>query len=288
MDRLLPYVPDIRNATHFDIGNVATYYWKYKAEDDWKTRQFSVAPPFDFFTMAYQFPTNYDPAMRGVEVMTVFRRTDRAPANSIHVISEDGDCNSHPPIIPPDTAWLVNMDIFSFDKRQLLAHTQWFFAADSYGLLCRHEGELALWFTDSDKGAPITTFANTIFQIPFLALTFLHCRNVTVIKPNAPGHRRLPRKKKFETRYHRIRIDAIGGAAKRYESAGSGKKSGIRQALHIVRGHFRHYGPASQTGHPDGVDTKPLFGKYIGKYWVPAQTRGNLSAGAVTADYEIS
>lgn len=217
--------------------------------------------------MGYQFPKkNYNPDLREIEVLTVFQRTDRAPKNSIHVISDDKDVNSHSPIIPPDSVSLYNMNIFSFDKRTLTARTQWFLAINSYGHSCRHKGELALWFVGSDVGGEIVAFANTVFQIPFLALTFLHCRNITIVKPNKPSKRRLPRKKKFETCYHRIRIDAIGGIAKKYDSSSTGEKTNIKQSLHIVRGHFRHYGPAEVTGHPDGKDTKPLFGKYVGKY----------------------
>lgn len=49
-----------------------------------------------------------------------------------------------------------------------------------------------------------------------------------------------------------------------------------KKALHLVRGHFAIY----EEGHG-------LFGKYPGRYWIPAHVRGTKEAGIVTKTYEL-
>jgi hypothetical protein len=61
MDRLLRWVRDIRQATFFDIQNVADYYFAHKAEDAWDTeKDFTIAPPFPFFATRYTLPRPWD------------------------------------------------------------------------------------------------------------------------------------------------------------------------------------------------------------------------------------
>ena len=43
---------------------------------------------------------------------------------------------------------------------------------------------------------------------------------------------------------------------------------------HYCRGHFATY-----------TEEKPLFGKYSGKFWIPAHVRGSVKNGAVVKDY---
>lgn len=45
MNRLQRWVPDIAKATFFDIQNVAEYYFNYKAENAWTSKDFTIAPP---------------------------------------------------------------------------------------------------------------------------------------------------------------------------------------------------------------------------------------------------
>jgi hypothetical protein len=49
-----------------------------------------------------------------------------------------------------------------------------------------------------------------------------------------------------------------------------------QQALHMVRGHFKHF------------DDHPLFGKHRGMFWWPMTLRGSSDAGITAKSYEVS
>lgn len=111
----------------------------------------------------------------------------------------------------------------------------------------------------------------------FLALSFMHCRNVRLDQEPAPPSKlqkaRQRKGKKPLMRRHTIVIDpmkkVLAAAA-----VGSGRNLSPN-AVHICRGHFKDF---SQHG---------LFGKYRGVYWWPMQVRGNKDAGVVIADYAV-
>lgn len=60
------------------------------------------------------------------------------------------------------------------------------------------------------------------------------------------------------------------------ETEGDLTGSGLRQALHICRGHFKTYGPEA-----------PLFGQHTGTYWWPSYARGDRKLGEISKDYRI-
>lgn len=45
---------------------------------------------------------------------------------------------------------------------------------------------------------------------------------------------------------------------------------------HVCRGHFAEY-----------IEERKLFGKYTGRYWIPAHVRGNPELGTIEKDYEV-
>lgn len=51
---------------------------------------------------------------------------------------------------------------------------------------------------------------------------------------------------------------------------------GLRKALHICRGHFKHF------------EDKPLFGRVRGTFWWGSMVRGTESKGKVIHDYEVT
>ena len=282
MDRLLRWVKDIKSATFFDIQNVSDYFWTYKDEEDWQWSDFTIAPPFPFFSTRYTLPDHLGPMFAGVENLTVFRLAERAPVSELSVTAgPDTDINPYPPTWLPDAKWHMELLTFGARGRRVDPPMTWFMAVDERGQLMRYLGHAALWAVAMQKPKPgqqvIGIIPNTFLQISFLALTFLHCRNVEVISPPPPTRKRLPRKLKFESRYHRLKVNAIG--QRREARPAPGQPTGIGQALHIVRGHFREYGPEFGKG--------LLFGKYAGRYWVAAHTSGSLETGIVTKDYDV-
>lgn len=277
MDRLLRFIKDIRQATFFDIQNVADYYFTYP-EDKWQSgRDFTLAPPFDFFATRYTMPTkNYPAELAGLEMLTVFRTVSYAPTTDMQIMGDE--INPYPPVLVPDARWHILAQLFSAEGRQVSPPSDWFFAVYENGQMATYRDHLALWVTNThNPGNQVMILADSFIQVSFLALTFLHTKNVEIITPPPPTKKRLPRKVKFESRYHRLKVNAIG--TKR-ESRGAGKQTGISQALHIVRGHFREYGPEFGKG--------KLFGKYTGRYLVAGHFKGDLEIGAVAKDYEVN
>lgn len=111
----------------------------------------------------------------------------------------------------------------------------------------------------------------------FLALTFCHCKNIELAqRAPAPklaksyakrhkGHALSP--------FHEIAIEPV---RRILEGEGKQTRVGLQKALHITRGHFKHYSAE-----------KPLFGRVTGTVWCPSHTRGNREKGEVKKRYTV-
>lgn len=112
----------------------------------------------------------------------------------------------------------------------------------------------------------------------FLALSFMHCRNVKVLTERPPEKL----SKKYQRRTGRpllkYRVLQIDHMKQVLEREGGVSTQGLKRALHICRGHFKHYGR-------DGKGL--LFGKYTATVWIPMHARGTIEEGVVVKDYEV-
>ena len=113
---------------------------------------------------------------------------------------------------------------------------------------------------------------------PFLAISFMHCKNVsiTAVQPEkAIEKQRLKAGLKPFLRYHTININPMKQILK---TEGDAEQSGLKKALHICRGHFSSY-----------TEDKPLFGRkgMHGQFWTPAHVRGSIAKGIVNSDYKV-
>lgn len=99
------------------------------------------------------------------------------------------------------------------------------------------------------------------------ALNFLSCSNVDIAEPRRarPFRRRLER---TGVTVQEIVVRAPG--KRRAASSAPRPIAADETAFSPVRGHFSRYGPAYDRG--------LLFGKYEGKFWVPAHVRGQGEA----------
>ncbi len=117
----------------------------------------------------------------------------------------------------------------------------------------------------------------SLFGPAFLALSFLHCKNVKVARETPPA----PLSRAFQkrhgrplVRFHTLQITPM---RKVLEREGNAATAGLRKALHICRGHFK-------TFTPDGK----LFGRLSGTYWWDAHVRGSREQGLLLKDYEVN
>jgi hypothetical protein len=115
----------------------------------------------------------------------------------------------------------------------------------------------------------------------FLALSFLHCKNVVRVPTHPSPHqnkkrtaRHLPPFNKFHTLEIRPMQRILQQAIDEYR--GVKGASGIEMALHKVRGHFKSYG-----------SDKPLMGHAVGTWFWAEAARGSKKRGIVTKEYEI-
>lgn len=108
-----------------------------------------------------------------------------------------------------------------------------------------------------------------------LAISFLHCRNVTteVVAPDLKLNRaRSRRARRPLRRYKVLRIEPMTRTLSR---EGSIEAQGLAKALHICRGHFKTY------------EERPLFGRLRGTWFWQDHIRGSIEAGVVEKDYEV-
>lgn len=125
------------------------------------------------------------------------------------------------------------------------------------------------------EGASNDLFA--ISKVPLMSLCFLHAKNVTIQKSEAPSAKQMKswrKRGKPLFRYHTISIDQRH--TQRVVSGGPSTSHGGHNAIHICRGHFKKFTPE-----------KPLLGKHVGIYWWPMMVRGSKEEGVVIKDYDI-
>ena len=122
-----------------------------------------------------------------------------------------------------------------------------------------------------------------LLDVAFLALSFMNCRNVTMREVQPP-----PLKKKQIRRgdVPRVthRVIEITPMKPRVVSTRAADPNTIaldasKRSFHIVRGHFKHFGP--------DYGTKKLFGRVSGKFWWDKHTAGSIDAGLSESDYSV-
>lgn len=123
-----------------------------------------------------------------------------------------------------------------------------------------------------------------LLDVSFLALSFMNCRNVQLREvPPAPlKKKQLRRGDTPRVKHHVIEITPM---KPRYAAVAGQTVGGVvaldkqPKSLHIIRGHFKHYG--EQWG------TKKLFGRVSGKFWWDKHTAGSIDAGLIESDYAV-
>lgn len=156
-------------------------------------------------------------------------------------------------------------------------------------------GPVALWDVALDEhGAPvefaykhmsINGYDSNAFMLGklaafFQALAFMHCKNAQMQQEQPPE--KLSRKWQKKTgqplvKWNTLTIQPLKETLAR-ESRNT-RTTGINSSAHIARGHFAEYGEEFGKG--------KLFGKYEGRFWIPAHVRGAKEEGMVLHDYEV-
>lgn len=143
-------------------------------------------------------------------------------------------------------------------------------------LLVTHDGTLiSMWSTDEAYNH-IREEAVVIDEpiiVALCSMSFLHCKNVqtTEIHPTRQVRRATQRAGNPVHVFKILNIGPISGSRAAMQPT---DPTGQTRAMHIARGHFRVY-----------TQDKPLFGKHVGRFFIPAHVRGNKDIGTVEKIY---
>lgn len=132
------------------------------------------------------------------------------------------------------------------------------------------------------------------FHPGLLTISFLHCRNVERrMLPAGPPSRKRNRHRppKAGLRFHVLEVEPLKVILRRE----AGEKTGLQQALHICRGHFKTYGAPllDEKGNPirdeagNARESAGLFGRLKGTFWWGDHARGTRSRGEIVKDYSV-
>ena len=155
------------------------------------------------------------------------------------------------------------------------------FPLDSDGAALGVDGGVlkAITATDHVNAADhqaLCALAGMFVSPALMAISFMHCKNVRVVDQTPPAKASKIHQRKHGhglTKYKTLEIDPM-----RETLRGKGRigEVGLKQALHICRGHFKTY-----------TEDRPLFGKKTGTYWWPQHVRGEEKSGRIVKDYSV-
>lgn len=129
-------------------------------------------------------------------------------------------------------------------------------------------GLLDLTWVHLQPKVPVSVWDSAL-SVTLSAVTFLNCRNVTIVEPHRPRaeRRRIARHGEHTISEIHVFPRGVSARGRRVEPGLGGTP------LTTVRGHVARYGPRWGRG--------LLFGKYEGEYWIPMHARGDAEHGTV-------
>lgn len=261
----------------FRINNVAEYFFTHDCS---KWHDFSypnVAPPFQCFWMEYDFPRST--WENGAIVKTLADKDLQVGCSFYVTDAPEGSICKWAIMMYPFSSYkpdeIIGGDIcFELGIRQDGIISQYY--KDEPGMIVHSPNNKG---TKREDGA--FAFENKILgglahQVHafFLAISFLHCKNVETVERDLYIPRKERKPKDYFEKYHILKIDRMKRVL---SSEGKSESSGLKNALHVCRGHFKDF---SKGG--------GLFGKYTGMYWWDSQVRGSKQVGIVNKDYEVT
>lgn len=278
-DVVAGYLRQLTQVTVFEISNVYDYWWQQRdVVYPWNFVEEipNAAPPFTRFWMEFRAFNE--------RVGVLFNALEPVDANDSLI---------------QGAKWLLTANVLAVAERRkalVCPAGEFSFVLDPDGRII--DGGLGVpkegpgrrfsdwWGTDMEKLANlIDEEASTtlgFINVALFAIAFLHCRNVRV-EANEPFYasrqeRRAAQQRGEQPRsiYHTLMIEPMKQVL---ATEGVLAQNGLKKALHICRGHFAEYGDAYGKG--------KLFGKYEGRFWMPAHVRGSADVGTVQKDYAI-
>jgi hypothetical protein len=298
-------------ATVLVADNVTEYYYAVSDREVWELEDFpNVAPPFSTFFIETRRPTcirsegvilDWNQCRNPGHPKTATRPTrwgawitvlDRRAAR----LMDDG---SDELVAAGAGKWVIGVTLWL--DTGLVADSlgepiwTWTFVVGANGLMVRNPkhpsgagfSSIPLgWVADSLYAATRIfdatpeALASELFgylKPLFLALCFLHCKNVKQVVHTPPPKLVKARAKRGRAPLCTYRVLDIQPMRKVLVREGGGESGEAgRRAFHIVRGHFKSY-----------TAEKPLLGHSVGTWWWPMHVAGSKRQGVVVKDYTV-
>lgn len=303
-----PFSPDQNMPEIFDISNVTDYFAQTQQEKKqaWLLEDFpNVAPPFQFFWMEYRRPANAfkAPTPNHVPIRRAGALMESITERQARVMLEepDADCDFLEDQMNPmcnlnytDAHWIIDCTLFVEHDNNITELERSFLLLDAEGAVIDNavRAKFGQGFDYTSKGRESLKQAlaegrYAVCYPALLALSFLHCSNVSTIENKADAKLQRARERRNKPpllTYKTLRIEPMTKVL--HASSGRSGETDLKQSLHICRGHFKHFGEKyknKKTGEP----CKKLFGKIEGSFFIPQMVRGHSEAGVIVKDYAV-
>jgi len=241
------------------IDNVAEYYFSSDQEFWDLTKDFpNLAPPYPAFWAEHRLPRRIWSKEKGetdIASLTHGRVGIFTTALERHQWTAEN--------VPENVKWVLWCEIFiDYSEHGWAAqgpHGSMFIAIDAEGRIVSTP-----WMQSFGGPPDIISGLMTWLHPVLLAISFLHCKNVTVVDNPVPPKLA----KKFRARHNGMQPVAhktliIEPLKQILRHEGRSGQVGLARAMHICRGHFKDY-----------REGRGLFGKYHQLVWQPMLVRG--------------
>ena len=228
----------------------------------------NVAPPFQKYFMFGRLPK----CLRAMGVETILpsgaeigalfdaQKTDTGWIVEVYQVGGD---------TPMWQPWIVRYRVRTDGQLELFENGKLFEAALPADLLPQ------LTAINCDAQEAVNSVCNFIYPYVF-ATTLLHCKNVRASRVHVPAKLLAARFRRGHRTYSYSILDLVSLRHSLHTETALPSGASLRQALHICRGHFKHY----QEG-------AGLFGKHTGTYWWNSIVRGSADNGVHIKDYRV-
>ena len=257
--------------------NVANYFYTQSDQEHWSIdRDFpNIAPPFPKFWVEWKMVMTIHSKDEGdTDVSKLLPQGGRV--GQMFVALDPSEVKGEN--IPGNCKWIYWCDMWTD------YHQPGITAVGPQGatFICDDDQGRAIgnpWMHSYGGDDVIEILKNMMawYNPTLLAISFLHCKNVTLVDNVVDA----PLAKKWASKhggqrpvaYKTLIIEPLKAILRK---EGRAHEHGLQKALHICRGHFADY-----TG------GRGLFGKYHGKFWIPSVVRGTRGVKAAPREIEV-
>jgi hypothetical protein len=259
------------------IDNVADYYYRGTGQEYWDLeRDFpNLAPPFPAFWCEHKLTHTIHSDEKGDTDVSAWLGKDARMGVLVMALDPAHQKGEG---IPENAKWILWMDVFIDYDHTHNAHANGphgaiFMVIDAEGRLIGRPWMQS--YAPTSDADVMRSFMTWLYPT-FLAVSFLHCKNVkiednTVPKPLAKKQH--ARTGQWPAPYRTLIIEPLKQILRR---EGKSDQHGLAKALHICRGHFRDY-----------REGRGLFGRYHALVWTPMTVRGTKGKAAPAREIEV-